>query len=317
MLSAKSASRSSSADSAAPSSVRLDRSQTAPMMSTCTTDWLAEALDRPAVSKFVEVDGAQIHYLNWGNGQPDKPVLVLLHGLRGHAHWWDAVAPSFAEEYRVIAPDLSGMGESAYRQQYTGGVYARDLIGVMTAECSEPAVVVGHSYGGSRVIQAYTMAPELFRRIILVDTFVALDGEDLPEDSSRPSHRVYPDLAQALARFRLLPDQPADPRILDHLARRSLSAVEGGFSWKFDPNLPAVRLREGNVEKLLSEISIPVDYICGQRSALVDSSRARRIVQRLPFGRGPIVIPDGHHHLMLDQPIALVSALRALLAGPS
>jgi pimeloyl-ACP methyl ester carboxylesterase len=292
----------------------LDRGSPSNPKAVGNNDWLLDALRRPGNSRFVEVDGVRLHYLVWGEDRTDKPLLVLVHGLRAHAHWWDAVAPSLADDYRVVVPDLSGMGDSDGRSNYVGA-YSRDLIGVIECLNAGPVIVVGHSYGGSRVLQACGLRPELFQRLILVDTFVALDGEPLPEDPSRRTHRVYATMDQAVARFRLLPDQPAiDPRLLNHLALHSLRAIEGGFVWKFDQNLPPVMLREGNIGALLPGLSVPVDYVYGERSALIDVGRARRIVDRFGQGRRPIIIPNGHHHLMLDQPIALVRALRALLS---
>jgi pimeloyl-ACP methyl ester carboxylesterase len=65
---------------------------------------------------------------------------------------------------------------------------------------------------------------------------------------------------------------------------------------------------------LLQRIATPVSYICGERSVIVDAERARRIGGALRQGRGPVVIPQAGHHLMLDQPLALIATLRALLA---
>lgn len=61
-------------------------------------------------------------------------------------------------------------------------------------------------------------------------------------------------------------------------------------------------------------MSIPVDYIYGEHSLVVNAARARRIVATLPRARNAIEIPDAHHHIMFDQPVALISVLQALLA---
>jgi pimeloyl-ACP methyl ester carboxylesterase len=57
-----------------------------------------------------------------------------------------------------------------------------------------------------------------------------------------------------------------------------------------------------------------VDIVRGEHSVILGAERAARIAALLPNGRGPITMPEAHHHLMLDQPLALVSVLRALLA---
>jgi pimeloyl-ACP methyl ester carboxylesterase len=278
-------------------------------------DWLGQTLQQTGVSRFIEVQGARIHYLVRGGDDASKPALLLVHGFRGHAHWWDTIAPWFADHYRVITPDFSGMGDSGHRPFYEGcgAVFAHDLIGVVERESRGPVVAIGHSYGGSRVLQACALRPELFSRAVILDTYVHLRGEDLPAERTGP-RRIYPEITLAVERFRLLPEQPAlRPELRDHLARHSLREVEGGWAWKFDPNLPGIPAREGDMRQLLGTVTLPVDYVYGECSALVDANLARRIVGALPHGRGPFSIPGGHHHLMLDQPSAVIARLRALL----
>lgn len=87
-----------------------------------------------------------------------------------------------------------------------------------------------------------------------------------------------------------------------------------GWRWKFDPALPfAPGLMDGAT--VLSGIKVPIDCIYGELSTVVDARRATRIAAALPQGRNPVGIPDAYHHVMLDQPLALVAALRALLLG--
>jgi pimeloyl-ACP methyl ester carboxylesterase len=280
-------------------------------------DWLRDTLSRTGASRFVTGRGARIHYLVRGGDNIDKPALLLVHGFRGHAHWWDTVAPWFADGYRVITPDFSGMGDSDHRTSYgkDGVKFAQDLIEVVQRESPGPVVAVGHSYGGSRLLHACVLRPDLFSHAVILDTYVQFDGEALPAELTGP-RRVYPEITQAIQRFRLLPDQPPlCPMLRDHLVRHSLREVKGGWTWKFDPDLPGIPDREGNVRQLLSRVTTPVDYAYGARSSLVDARRAKRITEALPNARGPFVIADGHHHTMLDQPVALINLLRTLLGG--
>jgi len=71
-------------------------------------------------------------------------------------------------------------------------------------------------------------------------------------------------------------------------------------------------IRDGRA--LLRRIGIPVDIVYGEVSVIVDRARAEAVVAELSHGRGPIEIPSGRHHLMLDEPVALIATLRALLA---
>jgi pimeloyl-ACP methyl ester carboxylesterase len=61
-------------------------------------------------------------------------------------------------------------------------------------------------------------------------------------------------------------------------------------------------------------VHAPVHYVWAENSELVPVELARRIVSLLPHGHGPIGMPGTHHHMMFDQPEALVATLRALIA---
>src|SRR6185436_17827458 len=70
--------------------------------------WFSRAIQTPIEERFIIVAGCRIHYLLWGKA--GSPGLILVHGGFAHAHWWDFIAPLFAQDYRVAALDLSGMG---------------------------------------------------------------------------------------------------------------------------------------------------------------------------------------------------------------
>lgn len=279
--------------------------------------WLEWALQRPGRSHFIHANGARLHFLSWNFEATDKPTLLFVHGFRGHAHWWDFIAPFFSADFRVVALDLSGMGDSEHREQYESATLARDVAAVAELLGPAPVIAIGHSYGGSRVLRACAERPELFARLLIIDSYVIFEGEPPPQEPPRiRGDREYPDQASALARFRLLPTQPDSlPCLVRHVAEHSLCWTRTGVRWKFDSNLPPGGARETDGGQMLGRVTCPVDYLCGEASVVVSAERARRIVDALPRGNGPIVIPSGHHHLMFDQPIALISTLRALLAS--
>lgn len=289
---------------------------TTPSMSSIETApaWFAGAIASPTTSHFVDSDGVQIHYLCWNAEDTDKPGLLFAHGYRGHARWWDFIAPFFTERFRVVALDFSGMGESGHRPRYDDVLFTRELAAVIEDARLVPATVVGHSYGGTRVFRACADFPHLIRHGIVLDSYVNFaDTDTRPQPRQIGSPLPYPDYATARARYRLLPEQPAERWLRDHVAHHSLKQVEGGWRWKFDPKLPFA-IFEMDGAALLSRIDVPLDYVCGQYSSVVSAERAHRIVRCLSAGRGPVIMPEAHHHLMLDQPLSLVSTLRALLA---
>ena len=115
----------------------------------------------------VQIHGHEVVYRDVGDG----PVLLLLHGIAGSSRTWREVMPALAGDYRMIAPDLLGHGESAKPLgDYSLGAYAsglRDLLGVLGVE---RATVVGHSLGGGVAMQLAYQHPEVCERLVLVDS---------------------------------------------------------------------------------------------------------------------------------------------------
>jgi pimeloyl-ACP methyl ester carboxylesterase len=279
-------------------------------------DWLLRAVAAPATSHFVDCAGTRLHYRCWNAGETAKPVLLFAHGYKGHSHWWDFIAPSFVDRFRVVAMDFSGMGRSGRRPVYTPESFTEDLICILESAVG-PATVVGHSYGGLRTLRACAERPELIRHAIILDSRLRFSDTDevFAAPPARSSGRIHPDYASLRARYRVIPDQPLPiPDAFEHVAFHSIEPCGNGWRWCADPALPFVT-SEPDGDALLARIALPVDYVFGEESAVVEPWRAERIASRLHRCRGAIGIPESHHHLMLDQPLALIAVLRALLAS--
>ncbi|HSV35552.1 MAG TPA: alpha/beta hydrolase [Ramlibacter sp.] len=277
-------------------------------------EWFDWAVRQPRRSHFADAGGTRIHYVSWNADERDKPGLLFLHGYLGHSGWWNFIAPFFTERFRVFALDFSGMGDSQARADYSTDSFVSDIEAVMRDAGIAPGIAVGHSFGGSRLLQACTLIPGAIRRAIVLDSYFRLGSDEaLPRSDRRPAPRPYPDEATGIARFRLLPAQDCPPWMNDYVARQSLRQTDAGWTWRFDPLLRQLPPPEGDA-RMLARITIPVDYVHAERSAIVSTDRARRIVAAIPGARGPVSLVRAGHHLMLDQPLALVAALRALLA---
>jgi pimeloyl-ACP methyl ester carboxylesterase len=298
--------------------------------------WFKDAIAREPERTFVESLGTKLEVLTWG--EVGKPGLLFVHGNSAHADWWSFIAPFFADDYRVASMSLAGMGASEWRERYAFNDFAADAEAVARAtglyEGGQKPIYIGHSFGGGQVFFAAMTHPERMKAAVLVDTgFGGPPPEVLAERQKRQAEvrniptpdrpaRVYPTLAAALARFRLMPPQPAgNPFIADFIARRSLKRAplaDGsgeGWAWRFDPNMwtkldhAAMQARSGDA----SRSRTPMVHIYGDSSRIIQ----RREVGEpsfMPEGMPEIVIPDSHHHVMIDQPLALVAAIRALLA---
>ena len=275
--------------------------------------WFFAAVETPSESAAVEVEECTVAWRTWG--EPGKQGLLLIHGMNAHSHWWDFIAPALAEDHRVAAMDLTGMGDSDYRYEYDAATYAKEIVAVCDAAgFGADVIVVGHSFGGNMAIKAANLFPERFGALILADSGLRHPDEpppNLPPMGGRA--KVYPDRQTALARFRLQPPQPcANAYLLEYIARHSLMPVDGGWTWKFDEDLPNTLRDAERQPEDYANLSLPVGLIHGAESALF-SARTRAYMQQLIPGKAPAVaIPNAQHHLFLDQPLAFIAAVQEM-----
>jgi pimeloyl-ACP methyl ester carboxylesterase len=250
--------------------------------------------------------------LSWNHHEHDKPGLFFMHGFRGHARWWSFVAPYFLDRYRVYALDFSGMGESDGRAAFDPLVFALDIAAVVRDAGFERATMVGHSFGGNRLLRLCAEQPALIERAIVVDSYVRfLDEPGGVRVTARP-RKLYDSYEAAKARYRLTPPEHAAPDyLLDYIAHHSIEQAEGGWRWRFADNLELATF-EPDGAALLARVRVPVTYLYGALSR-IGSDLPHKIVRHIAGARGPIAVPEAHHHVMLDQPLALVAMLRALL----
>jgi pimeloyl-ACP methyl ester carboxylesterase len=126
--------------------------------------------------------------------------------------------------------------------------------------------------------------------------------------------KTYPDLASALEHFHLMPPQPAtNPFIIRHVARHSLRQVPGGWTWKFDPRV-FVRDSVKPMSDYLADARCRVAILRAEFSDLVPPETGEYMYELLDRNAPIVEIPQAYHHLILDQPLAFIAALRALLA---
>ena len=111
-----------------------------------------------------------------------KPNLVFLHGFGGgsSAYEWSKVFPAFASEYRVIAPDLIGWGNSEHPQRnYQIEDYLTTITEFLEAVCTEPTAVIASSLTAALLIRVAIATPGLFKSLILTTPAGLSDfGED-------------------------------------------------------------------------------------------------------------------------------------------
>ena len=277
--------------------------------------WFREAVETKAEAGSVEVEGCSIHYLQWG--EHGKPGLVLVHGGAAHAHWWSFIAPQLAHQHRVVALDLSGHGESGRREAYPRETWAREVMAVAEdAGLTQPPILVGHSMGGFVCITAASRYGDRLAGAVILDSPVRRPDPEAEEGARGRAFRnpkTYATAEEALQHYRLVPEQPCENRfIVDYVARHSLRRTEAGWTWKFDPEIFR-RVTPRAIHEILPTVRCRVALFRAEYG-LVTPDIGAYMYELLDRNAAVVEIPQAHHHLMLDQPLALIAALRAILA---
>jgi pimeloyl-ACP methyl ester carboxylesterase len=126
----------------------------------------------------VRAIGLRLHFMEWG--RPEAPVIVMLHGLRSYAATWEPMAAVLADEYRVIALDQRGRGDSEWDANggYDTAAYVSDLEQVCDSLGLTRFILLGHSMGGTNTF-VYTAKHRQRVRAVII--------EDIGPDSSKNS----------------------------------------------------------------------------------------------------------------------------------
>lgn len=284
--------------------------------------WFEDALAHKPEQCRVDVDGAEIDLLVWG--ERGKPGLLLIHGSNAHAHWWDHIAPMLASDYRVAALSLSGMGESGWRTLYSAEIYEQELFAAAEAaglyDAGKP-VFIAHSFGGMPMATAAMKDGDRLGGAVFLDSGFLPNWGDAPHTPPSFKAKAYESIEAALARFRLMPPQHCDnPYIADHIARKSMKEIETAdgepyWTWSFDPDLWANMRMGKEFWDAIGSPKCPIAFVSGALSKAISEEMQEVQRKQAPAGTPFVRIPQAEHHVMIDQPLALVAAIRALLSA--
>ena len=127
-------------------------------------------------SDYARLRDVPLHYVSAGAGEP----VVLLHGWPQTWYMWRKIIPILAENYRVIAPDLRGLGQSSRPEAgYDKKTIAADIVDLVHDHLGlGPIHIVGHDWGGPVAFSYAIHNADLVRTLALLDVPVPGDGTD-------------------------------------------------------------------------------------------------------------------------------------------
>ncbi len=267
----------------------------------------------------ITANGMNLHYLDWGN--EGAPVMLMLHGLRGHCHSWDDVSARFRGDYRVLALDQRGRGETdwAPRGDYSTDAFVADVEEFCYTVGIEKFTLVGHSMGGRNSMAFAGRNPGMLENLVIVDIGPEID----PTGSTRITRELVEvpqefDDFEALFQYMNQQNRFASEPVLRRRLKYASKELSGGkIGWRYDPEIRAQR-RDGtgapppNLWGTLSKVSCPTLIVRGTETDTLSLDVANRMVDTLADGR-LVHVEKAAHMVFEDNPEEFNAALADFL----
>jgi pimeloyl-ACP methyl ester carboxylesterase len=270
--------------------------------------------------ELIELRGLRFHYRDWAAETRESPTLVLLHGYTGHARSWDAFAASMSADYRVLALDQRGHGETQWAAPDSYGMMemVADLEAFVNAMGLDQFTLLGLSMGGI-VSFAYAGAqPPQLSRLVIVDIAPEIDPQGLNKIVTNVARSdVFASREEAFALARETNPVPP-PEHHRHRVDGSLMRTDDGrWTYRYDRALRDPQIARESIPvdegwRLVASISVPTLLIRGEKSDILSPDVAERMASEIADCRLEEVHGSGHP-VPLDKPDAFVEVVRTFL----
>jgi len=279
--------------------------------------WLDEQL-YPFQSRFVEVEGNRIHYIDEGSG----PTLLLLHPGVGWSFMYSDIIQGLRSRFRCVALDLPGFGLSpaipAYQHTLTGDSRLLDRF-ISTLGLTD-VTLFSHDLTGSIALGVVARRPEWFRAVIVLPSFAWL---------LERYRRVYP-MIQLLGSslFRFLsthfnffleymlktitkkPKQPLSDREKQAYRGPNLDRAVRRYPHDLFKSVTKSHDYLADLEQRLSEIKEMPALLIFAEDGTIEMGWLSRFEQLFPRHR-PVVIHGSHHFPQVYDAAAVATAIRS------
>lgn len=259
-------------------------------------------------------------------GQPDRPALLLLHGLPSNKRIWHSTIAHLADDFFCIAPDLLGLGESEKTPSasYTIVAHAEAVLALMDSLGIDTFAVLGHSMGSQiAMLIAARLAPARVTRLVSVDGVISANLQPLAAWLLTPAAILAAVIPGVFALGRMLARLAVARRLVAwfwfhdtrHLpeavwAEQVATALQPGQASPILRSLSS--LRSTSLLPMLPRIKAPTLVIFGQDEHLLPVNDTRYCEQLIPNCQVTIIDRCGHFP-MLEQPARYFDALDTFL----
>ena len=260
-------------------------------------------------------DGRSLSALRWGT---DAPQVVFLHGGGQNAHTWDTVLLALGRP--ALCVDLPGHGHSGDvdpGRPVGPRSFAEDVAVVVREHAPNAQLVVGMSLGGLTAIELSVVAPELVRRLALVDVTPGTDREkasDIVAFLAGPES--FESFEEILERTVAFNPPRSELSLRRGILHNAYALDDGRWVWRHQRTRLAqdgeVNIDFGDLWDDVAAIDVPILLLLGDRSPVVDEADVAMFVERQPDAE-VITVQDAGHSIQGDQPLVLADHLDRLL----
>ncbi len=274
--------------------------------------------------EFVEANGLRFHYREWGDTRT-RHAVVLLHGYAETSEAWSDTAQDLAREFRVIAVDQRGHGQTdrATDRDYTRATQMEDLEAIIESLGLRSVTLIGHSMGGANAICYAAEHPEMVTALVVIET-----APEVLRSGIETIRRLlatgasFTSLDEAVDAFREFFPYATTEQI-ERRVRASLTVNDDGvYVWDFDPILrdptsrppdpdPGQR-RLSDLWDCADRVQCPTMIVRGSETDMLTPEAIQRLHRRVSGSRVSL-IEDAGHSVPTDQPAALSLNIREFL----
>lgn len=255
----------------------------------------------------------QLFYREKGN--PDKPPLILLHGLWGASDNWLSIAGLLTRQFHVFLPDLRNHGHSPHTPEHDYEVLSQDInTFIKSLHLSQKPFIAGHSMGGKALMLLLLKEPQIAAKAAILDiapkpypATINSMHQSLMETmlNISPGHYQHRDEIHAIIRQKLPSEE------LCQIVFKNLEKTSNGFRWKI--NLAAIQKNRDAIldwptSYTKQNYTSSILFIRGENSEYVTDHDLSAILALFPATCFR-TLPGASHFLHKDQPELLTENL--------
>jgi pimeloyl-ACP methyl ester carboxylesterase len=268
----------------------------------------------------ISLNGLQFHYRDWPSARADAQDLVLLHGFTGHARSWDSFAQAMSSDYRVLALDQRGHGETEWAppDQYGVDRMVADLEAFVVALGLDRFVLLGLSMGGRNAIHYAGKRPPQLERLVIVDIGPETGATGAARiQAGVQANDIFDSVESAIEQARRANPNADETEQRHRISNNLMQTPDGKWTYRYDralrdPNNPRPRPSTEQGWQLVQQIAVPTLLLRGEVSDVLPREVAERMTKELPDCRFVEVAGSGHS-IPLERPQGFLDAVRTFL----